>query len=96
MKPVQMMIFIAVYQQFYDRCASDTYVVKSDCFFPMRSDIVLRRLKIKEPVYQLMLTRLVNEGWLERRKGKCGGVEYRLVFSKLLPFMEAENADGRS
>lgn len=93
MRPVQALIMLSVYRQFYERCISPIYIVHKDCYFQFNVPQVMKAMKLKEPVVQLMLTKLVDEGWLERRKSKRG-MEYRLVWGKIQPFMEAGAPKG--
>ncbi len=85
MKPVQALVMVAVYQQFPER-----FIPRNDYYFPISVIQIMRALKIKEAVCQLMVSQLVDTGFLERRKAKRGGMEYRIVFSKLHPFVIGE------
>ncbi len=83
MKPVQAMVFMAFYQQFPER-----YLPGNDYYFRPSFLASKSQLRIKEPVYHLIVTRLVDGGWLERRKARSGGMEYRIVFERLHDFIE--------
>ena len=82
MRPVQALVFMALYQQFPER-----FIARNDYFFTPSIRPILKTMSIKPPVYYLMLTRLVEGGWLQKRPAKRGGLEYRIVFEKLEPFI---------
>ena len=87
MKPVQALVFMAFYMQFPDR-----FIPANDFFFRPSWTAIKGQLHVKEPVYHLMVTRLVDGGWLERRKARSGGMEYRIVFERLHDFIESGTA----
>lgn len=89
MKPVQALIMVAIYQQFPER-----FLPNNDLYFKPSSAQITRSLSLKEPVYYFLVSRLVDGGWLEKRKAKSGGLEYRIVFEKLHPFIEAGKSNG--
>jgi hypothetical protein len=82
MRPIQAIVFMGLYEQFPAR-----FLPNNDFFFRPSMKLIIAPMKIKEPVYHLMMSRLVEGGWLERRKAKAGGLEYRIVFDKLHPFI---------
>lgn len=88
MRPIQALVLMALYQQYPER-----YLPNNDFFFLPSEKQVTKALKLKAPVYYLMLTRLVDGGWLDRRKGPFG-MEYRIVFAKLHPFIEQDFNGG--
>lgn len=87
MKPIQALVMVALYQQFPQR-----FLPNNDFFFKPSEAQIQRALHLKPPVIYLMLSRLVAAGYLEKRKAKSGGLEYRIVFAKLHPFIEGADA----
>lgn len=87
MKPIQALVMVALYQQFPQR-----FLPNNDFFFKPSEAQIQRALHLKPPVIYLMFSRLVTTGYLEKRKAKSGGLEYRIVFAKLHPFIEGADA----
>jgi DNA-binding MarR family transcriptional regulator len=85
MKPIQALVMHAVYRQFPER-----FIPRNSGFFSPSVIQIQREMKLKESVIHLMLARLVDSGYLERRKARAGGLEYRIVFDKLSDFVEVE------
>lgn len=84
-KPVQALVFMGFYKQFPAR-----YIPGNEYYFKPTVRLIIAPMRIKEPVYHLMVSRLVEGGWLERRKAKSGGLEYRIVFEKLHGYIESK------
>jgi hypothetical protein len=87
MKPVQALVFMALYTQFPAR-----FIPANDFYFKPSEKLVIAPMKIKPAVYYLMLSRLVDAGFLDRRKARSGGLEYRIVFEKLEGFIRPGTA----
>lgn len=85
MKPVQALVFMGFYKQFPAR-----YIPGNEYYFKPTVRLIISPMRIKEPVYWLMVTRLVDGGWLERRKARSGGLEFRIVFEKLHGYIESK------
>jgi len=86
MRPMQALVMTAIYQQFPER-----YIPRNGYFFPPSIAQITRALKVKDSVVYLMLHNLVESGWLEQKKGKRG-MEYKIVFDKLKPFVDGETS----
>lgn len=82
MKPVQALVFMAFYNQFPAR-----FIPRNDYFFRPNQKEICTQMSLKDAVYYLMVSRLVDGGWLEKRAAKSGGLEYRIVFEKLHGFI---------
>lgn len=84
MKPVQALIFMGIYTQFPGR-----FIPHNEYFFQPSMKLIIAPMRLKEPVYHMMMARLVEGGWLSRRKHKRSGqLEYRIEFDKLRGFLE--------
>ncbi len=82
MRPMQALVFMAVYDQFPER-----YLPDNDFYFCPSIRQMRKGLHIKDPVIYFLLTNLTEAGWLQRRKSKLNGMEYRICFDKLSPFI---------
>ena len=87
-KGFHIMVFMAIYEQFFKACASPYVVVHADCFFRVDVGAIVKRLKVSEPKVQERLRQVVEAGYLEKRKTKSG-MQYRITWNKLAPFIEA-------
>lgn len=84
MKPIQALVFMAIYQQFPQR-----FIPNNDYFFQPSMGLIIKAMKISPAVYYLMLSRLVESGYIERRKhSRSKELEYRIVFEKLNGFIK--------
>ena len=83
--PVMAKIMFMVYDQFPER-----FLPNNDGYFKPSMQLIIDEMKIADPVYYFLMGKLVDTGWLERRKAKSGGLEYRIVFKKLDPFIRDE------
>lgn len=80
--PVMAKIMFMVYNQFPER-----FIPNNDGYFKPSMVLITEELKIADPVYYFLMGKLVDNGWLERRKARSGGLEYRIVFKMLDPFI---------
>lgn len=87
-KPVKALVFMAFYMQFPAR-----FLPNNQFYFRPVVSAILKQLRVKEPIYQALVSDLVRDGWLQRRKAKSGGQEFRIVFEKVRPFIKGKEED---
>ncbi len=91
MPPMQALVMIGLYNQFPLR-----YKMADGFYFRPDEPQLVKSMRIKLPVYYHLLRGLLRDGFIERKKSKPWGYEYRIVFDKLAPLVQESVTDGEA